>query len=225
MRVALLSDAHVDGPDDPRQARLVDFLERLDVDRLAVLGDLFQRWWHEGSEVFPAYVPVLRALRRFEGRLDFCPGNHDFKAAEHLRLAFGARVGPCLDVEWDGVRVHLAHGDGADASPGYAAASTLLRGRVFAACMRALPRDARWAVLGRLAGQPHGRPDARLIAHQHDAARARMRAGAQVVVYGHTHAPELTVWPEGTYCNLGDWVGHRTWLLLDDGRPTLCREP
>src|SRR5690349_15967399 len=119
MRVALLSDAHLQGPDDPNQQRLLRFLATLEVDRICLLGDIFQHWWHFGERPFPAYEPVVTALRRFP--LTFVPGNHDFHAARYFRDALGAEVAPVVTTRWDGLPVHLSHGDEVDASPGYRA--------------------------------------------------------------------------------------------------------
>lgn len=220
MRVALLSDAHLHGPDDPNQARLLDFLATLEVDRLCLLGDIFQHWWHFGAEPFAAYDPVVAALRRFP--LTFVPGNHDFHAARFFRDVLGAEVGPVLTPTWDGLRAHLSHGDAADTSLGYRAASAVLRGRPFAALVDTMGPDRAWRFLGRLAGRPHGTPDPTLLAAQEATARDRLGAHDLVVV-GHTHAPGLRALPGGTFVNLGDWVRWHTWLLVEDGRPTLYR--
>lgn len=220
MRVALLSDAHLAGPDDPNQQRLVRFLATLEADRLCLLGDIFQHWWHFGRTPFAAYAPVLDALRRFP--LVFVPGNHDFHAARYFCDELGAEVAPVVTTRWDGLAVHLSHGDEVDASLGYRTLSAVLRGRVFATAVDALGPDRAWRFLSRVAGTPSGAPDASLCAAQLDQARARVAEGYGLVVSGHTHAPGVHVLPGGgTYVNVGDWVTHHTWLLVADGRPTL----
>jgi UDP-2,3-diacylglucosamine pyrophosphatase LpxH len=213
VRVALLSDAHLAGPDDPNQRALIAFLDTLEADRLCLCGDVFQHWWHWGEAPFVQYAEVIAALRRFP--LSFVPGNHDFHAASFFR-AMGADVGETLTYEWDGLRVHLEHGDAVDRSPGYRALSAVLRGRAFAALLDRVSPERAWSLLGRLSGHGDVRPDPRLVAAQH------ARAGsidADLVVMGHTHAPEL----EGRFANLGDWVRHHTWLLVEDGVPSLRR--
>ncbi|MFZ5478141.1 MAG: metallophosphoesterase family protein [Myxococcota bacterium] len=211
MRVALLSDAHLAGPDDPNQRRLVSFLATLEADRVCLLGDVFQHWWHWGDRPFARYAEVIAALRRFE--LSFVAGNHDFHAVAFFR-AMGADAGDTLDYEWDGLRVHLEHGDAVDGSLGYRALTALLRGRGFAAVLDRLPEERAWTLLGRLAGHGDVRTDPKLVAAQH--ARAAS-LDADLVVMGHTHAPELS----GRFCNLG--ASPATWLLIDGGVPSLQR--
>ncbi len=221
MRVALLSDAHLGGPADPNQARLLAFLAGLRVDRLCLLGDIFQHWWHFGAEPFDAYRPVVDALRRFP--LTFVPGNHDFHAARWFAEALGAEVAPVLTPTWDGLAVHLSHGDAADTSLGYRAACAVLRGRPFAGLVDAMGPDRAWRFLGRIAGHPAGTPDPALLAAQGAAARAWLAHTPGLVVVGHTHAPGLHPLPGGALANLGDWVRWHTWLLVEGGRPTLYR--
>lgn len=222
MRVALLSDAHVAGPEDPRQARLLRFLDGLRVDRLCLLGDVFHHWWHFGGEPFAGYAPVVTALR---GRpLVFVPGNHDWHAAGFFARELGATVGAPVRETWDGLRVHLGHGDEVDTSLGYRATTAALRSRPFAAAMDAAGPALAWRTLGRLAGRLGDRgPDEALCAAQVERARSYLATGAELVAFGHTHAPGVHRLPEGIYVNLGDWVTHHTWLLVDDGHVDLKR--
>lgn len=221
MRIALLSDAHLSGPDDPNQERLIRFFDRLEVDRLCLLGDIFQHWWHfrrDGRlEPFGAYAPVVAALRRH--RLLFVPGNHDWHAAEFFREELGAEVGAALTATWDGLRVRLTHGDEADQRAGYRLASGLLRGRAFHALVDGLGPERGWRLLGRIAGQPHAdrRPDEALLEAQR-AQAARWLEGADLAVCGHTHAPGVHAIGRGHHVNLGDQVRHHTWLWIEDGR-------
>ena len=222
MRLALLSDAHLSGPDDPNQRLFIAFLEGLDADRVCLLGDIFQHWWHFGDRPFSAYAPVVDALRRFS--LTFVPGNHDFAAASFFREELGAEVANVVHETWDGLRVHLAHGDEVDRSLGYRALSAILRGRPFAAMIDAMGPERAWRFLGRISSPPSGTPDPALCVAQEALARSLL-AEADLVVFGHTHAPGLHRWPEGIYVNLGDWVRHHTWLLVEDGVPSLQRHP
>jgi UDP-2,3-diacylglucosamine pyrophosphatase LpxH len=221
MRVALVSDCHLGGPTDPNQARLLAFLDGLEVDRLCLLGDVFQAWWHFGRAPFPAYAPVVAALRRFQ--LTFVPGNHDFHAGRYFAEELGAEVGAVLTPTWDGLATHLSHGDAADTSVGYRLASAVLRGRPFAMLVDAMGPERAWRFLGRIAGTPGGAPDPALISAQAAVAAEWLRQRPGLVVVGHTHAPGVHALPGGALVNLGDWVRWHTWLLVEDGRPTLYR--
>lgn len=216
MRVALVSDVHLGGTSDPNQARFLEFMRKLEVDRLCVLGDLFQHWWHFGEEPFSEYLPVIHELERFP--LSFVPGNHDWKAGEWLQKHLGAEVGPALSYQWDGLRVYLSHGDEADNSAGYRSLSWLLRSGGFGALVDAMGPARAWRFLGKIAGKPHPSrsPDPRLLARQEAVARSALQH-ADLVVLGHTHQPCKKQLGEGWYVNLGEFVFRSDWLLLDSG--------
>lgn len=222
MRIALLSDAHVDALDDPVQARLVAFLDALDADRLVLAGDTFHRWWGLGPGIFSAYVPTVAALGRLTRRgvaVDLLRGNHDFALDEGFGADLGVRVADALDLDADGLRLRVEHGDRAVRQRRYHAYHGLLRGPLFDLGLRlAGPRRA-WAVLGRLAGSPvkQGRCPERLLEEQRAHARALLAAGADLVVLGHCHMPGEHAWPGGRYLNLGSFRDQGTWAELDGG--------
>ncbi len=223
MRVVLVSDAHLNGPDDPNQAHFIAWLARLpSVDRLCILGDLFQHWWDFQGEPFAAYKPVVAALADFP--LSFVPGNHDWRAGEWLKSYLKADSGASLRYTWDGLRVHLAHGDAADTSRGYAVISRILRGPTFATLMDRLGPQPGWKLLAKIAGKPHSYRPAhpQLLAAQHRLAEEILREEAvDLVAFGHSHHPELVQLPGGLYANLGDRLHHHSELWVVDGQPEL----
>ncbi len=229
MRVVLVSDVHLGGPDDPTQAEFLEFLRTLECDRLMLLGDIFQHWWHFPTgiwacfarasatkpTIFREYEPVIEALSRFN--VGFVPGNHDFCASSYFPSS-----GPVVLETWDGTRVHLTHGDEVDVSFGYGVVSEIVRGRLFGAVVTCLGPRRAWRFLSAIAHPPRGEPDTALVDLQRVLAARRIAAGADLVVMGHTHAPELTRVGSGWFANLGDWVSHRTYLVVEGGVPRLC---
>lgn len=223
MRVALVSDAHLAGPEDPGQRRLLAWLAGLEADRLVLGGDLFERWWHFGDTPFSAYAEVVEALRPWAGRLVVLPGNHDFHAPAFFARALGAAVpGPdgLLRETWDGLPVVLEHGDAADTSAGYRLLSAALRGPAFDAALRRMGPDRAWRFLGRLVGRGRVEPAPWLVAAQR-ARAARLAPPGGLVVMGHSHAPTLEPAAEGRWLNLGAWLELGTWATVQDGVPRL----
>ncbi len=218
MRVVLVSDVHLGGPGGATQARFLEWIRGIEADHLCLCGDVFDVWWHWGTTPFAAYAPVVDAIRDRGLGLTVLPGNHDFLLPRY----FGATDAPILpsaavDTRWDGLRVHLAHGDHVDRSVGYRALTGLLRGRAFGGMVDALGPDRAWPFLRRLSGDGALQANPALVAAQIADARRILGDGSDLVVFGHTHAPGLHRFPEGTYLNLGDWVTHRTWGRVEDG--------
>lgn len=206
------------GPDDPRQVAFLGFLRQLECDRLILLGDIFQHWWHfprgGGVAVFPQYAAVVQALGRFE--VTFIGGNHDFRAA-----AFFAGSTAEVREVWDGTAVRLTHGDEVDDSAGYRIVSVIVRGAPFATLVTAMGSAFAWRFLAAITHEPQGAPVPKLVSAQRTRAAEHIAAGADLVVMGHTHAPELTRVGTGWFANLGDWVRHKTYLVVEGGVPQL----
>lgn len=221
MPTLLLSDVHADGPQDPAQRRLLALLADPPADRLILVGDVFHRWWSWGSRVFPAYLPLvqaLSALARRGIRVDMVRGNHDF--ALSCLEDQGVRVVDSLEEAVEAVPAWVAHGDGADPTPGYRLTRSVLRGRAFAALLSRMEPDRAWRFLGRLAGDPHPlpRPAPDLVRACRARARAHLLAGARLVVLGHTHGLDDWSVPEGRYVNLGAFYHHGRALCVDGDR-------
>lgn len=226
MRAAMISDAHLQGLDDPAQHRLVALLDGLETDHLYLLGDLFHFWWGFPDAVFSEFVPVLAALDRLRRRgvpVTFVPGNHDFAVGPYLVDELGIEVCSAHRRSIDGVAFHLAHGDEADRSRTYALTRAVLRSRAFDLAMRSLGPRRAYALLSRLAGSSRmrGGDAGPLLAAQQTWARRELAAGAEVVVMGHVHVPLVLREAQGTIVHLGDWVEHRTWLEVEGGRVRL----
>jgi len=228
MKAVMVSDAHLEGLQDPRQAAFVSWLGGLDCDVLYLLGDVFHHWWGYDGVVLTDYVPVCAALLEVAGRgirVVFVPGNHDFAAGAFFERVLGARVRGALACELGGRRFYVAHGDEADDSLGYRVTRWALRGGAFAVLMRALGPARGYALLRWLAGasRQHVGSATRLGAAQRRWAEARWAEGATCVVLGHSHLLGRLEQGGHVLVHLGDWIEHRSWLEVVDGHPRLLR--
>jgi len=227
--VAIISDAHLRGLEDPSQASLVEWLDALQLDELVILGDLFHYWWGYPGSVWPPFRPVVDALARCRARglpITLVPGNHDFTVGPVLEHDLGIRVrGPHLRV-WGGKRYLLMHGDEADWTPGYRLTRRLLRGGSFAWLMASLGEHRGYSLLKRLAGSSELMADSyepALLNTQFAFGESMLGSLADLVVMGHVHRPRVVTADAGTIIQLGGWVCRRTWLRVDDGDATLVQ--
>jgi len=217
---AMISDAHLQGLNDPAQAGLVALLDELQADHLYLLGDLFHFWWGFRGAVFSEFVPALAALHRVTQRgipITYVPGNHDFALGPFFTESLGVTVSARVDVTLGGQRFLMVHGDEADTSLSYAVTRAVLRGPAFAALMRlAGPAGSRRIGL-KLAGasRDHGGDPTPLVEAQKAWAAPHLKGGVDVVVVGHSHKPGITPLEGGRFVNLGDFHHHRTWLAVD----------
>lgn len=238
MKAVLFSDVHLDVAEAarPQRDRFTRFLRGLpagELDRLVVLGDLFDFWFEYRHVVFSGYFEVLRAfaaLRDAGVALDFVCGNHDFWAGRFLRDELGFQVHPdAYTTEWDGKRVLLMHGDGLNRRDvGYRVYKRIARAKPVVWAFGKLHPD--WAMglaqrvsrtSRRLTQAPNVKTGPEACAVGAHARHVLASGKADVVFSGHTHSPVReehdTPSGKGLYINTGDWLWHASYAEWDDG--------
>lgn len=241
--VYFLSDAHLGaGPPAVEAAKerdLVAFLDGLEPgERLYLLGDVFDFWFDFGGDPPAAYLPVLRALERCTARgvvAAFMGGNHDHWARTGrgpgwLEREVGLAVIPDpWVVSHHGLTLLLTHGDALGGARGaYRWVRAVLRNPLPIAAFRMLPPRLGHRIARRVSRASRSRHHEEALArYRHtlsEAAAEILREGPyDAVVAGHVHHPERREVDTGVYLNLGDWMVHRTYGRLSEGRLTLER--
>lgn len=237
-----ISDVHLGlgAPAEERekQGRLIGFLEHAsrDATHLFILGDLFDAWIEYRTVIPKGFHRVLSRLHDIADSgvdVHFLVGNHDFWIRDYFSSEMGIKTHmEAFDVELDGKRIHMHHGDGLDPRDhGYAFLKKLLRNRVAIWLFRwlhpdlgvALARSSSKTSRGYTATKDYGEADG-----MRKAAAAMIDRGYDLVVMGHRHVPRAEAIGRGTYANLGDWITHNTYgrlaggtfsLLTWEGRP------
>lgn len=227
MHVIFFSDVHLRGPQDPQYSQLLSWLDGLQVDRVYILGDLFDFWWG-----YPNYIPdelraVFDTLTRLTARgVDLCliGGNRDFALGSIFEKEVKARVAGPHGVELDGLRFFLAHGDEAESTFGYRMISFFLRSKPFALFMALLGPRRGFSLLQKLGegSRQKMRQAGDLIQSQRLWAQKRVEDGVDVVVLGHSHHLEEVDLQGGKLYYIGDWIRWYSYLELKDGKLQLC---
>ena len=232
--VLIASDAHL-GAAPPHQERA--FLRWLEhagrtAGEIILNGDVFDFWFEyrrgttKGHE---AVLDILRCVVDSGVPVTLVGGNHDWWGGAHLRDEIGMTVQPEPSVrDLAGRRAFLAHGDGLGRGDvGYRLLKGVLRGRatrwaygllppsVGDRIARAVSRTGRkWDEWG-----PHQEARSRALAEWAEA-HLLAEPELELVVLGHTHRPILREVRAGQwYVNTGDWVVHRSYVVLERGRP------
>ena len=229
MRSVFLGDAHLVAPAGEGHRRLVTFLDRLEADRLFVMGDLFDFLFGTRRAGPGHAAPVLDALHGVAGRgvpVTYLEGNHDL----HLRPLLDERIelweGPG-DVQLGDLRIHLAHGDEVQRRDlGYALLRPAVRTELFAAVVtllgpgRLMLAGQRSAQTSRdmRAGRSRNWRDEKLRYVRHHTIR-----GADLVVLGHSHQLFFERVGEGTVAQIGRFDVRDQHVILD-GRRLQLRE-
>jgi len=218
MRVAVISDVHCAGPDDPIQQDFVGWLDGLNADALWMLGDIFHWGWGFGGGVQGSVQPVVDALMRAQDRgvrLLFVGGNHDFAVCSVLAsLDIEVRGPHTRDV--DGRKVFVAHGDEADRTWGYRLTQWVLRGMVFGLLIRFMGEVRGSRLLARLAGDQKTDLFRESDRRARDWLKTQLVGGTTLAMCGHFHLACREHHDAGEVVTLGAG-GERAAVWLVDG--------
>jgi uncharacterized protein len=174
--IAQISDVHI-GPTIKREflRRIVEIVNSLDVDLIAITGDLV-----DGSvEQLAEHVEPLRGLRARHGAY-FVTGNHEYYSGAAAWIAELRRLGLHVLLNQ---HVVLNHGG----SPLLIAGVTDYSAHRFDPAHRSDPETA-------LAGAPANLRPRVLLAHQPRSAAAAADAGFDLQLSGHTHGGQFWPW-------------------------------
>ena len=231
MRAVFFSDAHLRGADGEGFGLLLSFLRDAsrNLDHLFIVGDLFDFWFSKGGVVYPGFLPVIEELEAMQGRgvkIHLFEGNHDFSLAPYFTRYHGIEVftDEAL-LQLDGKKIYIAHGDLVDETDrGYRLLRRVLRSRPFSGLQRLLPLPLLWRI-ARLSSDASkeylAKPQEGLAAKMEAFALAKFEEGIDAVILGHCHLPAIRTHTvgarKGHFVLLGDWLNHRSYLVMDSG--------
>jgi len=236
MKTVVLSDVHlnVSTYGEPQLLEFIKFLKNLHaerVERLILLGDLFDFWFEYKHVVFSEYFHVLRALAELNEQgveLHLVCGNHDFWAGRFLEQYLG------FTVHRDEARIAfgnrhalLVHGDGLNKKDrAYRIYRRIAKAPAVVWLFRLIHPDLAMALAKRISRTSRRMTSQADPSKGAEAAALRLFAQeylgqgqCQVVICGHAHAPacEQYTTPNGPglYINTGDWMYHRSYVEWD----------
>lgn len=228
MKAIFIADAHLKGLDDPNQKTLCSFIETLkDIDKLFILGDLFEFWTGYNEILEHHYAPILTQFKKLKQagiEIIYVEGNHDFSVAPFFKDMLGGEVYPdSADISLDGKRFFLAHGDIVEHSVAYKIWRRFLRSKIAGRIIKIMPPAFAWKVamlLSRRSRGNHKRGDV-LDNLQRKFAKEKIRQGFDFVALAHSHVPEVSEiaanGKNGIYANPGDWMKEFSYLVYERG--------
>ncbi len=234
MRAIFIADAHLKGLNDPNQKHLCAFLENLkDIDKVFILGDLFEFWTGYNKTLEYNYSPVLvqfKRLKELSTDIIYVEGNHDFSVGPFFKDILGGAVYPdSADIILDGKRFFLAHGDIVEHSVSYKIWRRLLRSSITGLIIKMISHAFIWNVALCLSrtSRKNDKMDDRLDKLQKNFAKEKIAQGFDIVIFAHSHVSEVSEiaanGKNGVYANPGDWVGEFSYLVYEDGNIRLER--
>ena len=224
--VYFISDAHLSFDTHTREKVLSDFLISIKnrADYLYIIGDLFDFWFEYEHAVPAAFLRALTTLRILVDsgiQIWYLPGNHDFWLRDYLTKQAGlVLAGDTLDIEHQGKKIHLCHGDGlAYGDKAYRLMKRIFRFKPNIWLYRQLPVDFAYRLACRISANSRQRTynkDKDLPGY-YDYAKIKIDSGFDAVIMGHTHFPEIKQLGNGLYINTGDWIDNFSYVTLNSG--------
>ena len=199
------------------------------VERLYLVGDVFDEYIEYRTLIPKGFVRFQALLADWTDRrvpVTYLVGNHDPWHRDYFEHELGVRLVFDDLIEIVGGRtIYLRHGDGiAPTSRAYRWVKPWLRHPVPVWLYRSLlPADAgfrlaRW--VNKRMRDKDVEPEIVDGLRTH-ARRILAETPADLAVMGHSHQPEMCIWPEGVYLNTGCWYQARTFAGLDHDGPKL----
>lgn len=230
-KTIFISDAHfgIKLPNyEDREKRFIDFVEKMgdSLSELYIVGDLFDFWIEYKQTIRADYFDVLYSLRNLIKKgvtVHYLAGNHDFALGRFLEK-IGIKIYPhSLLKTIQSKKVYLFHGDGIQKGDvGYRILKKLLRNRLNQQIYKLL-HPAIGIPLGTFISgssrkylnktlsekvKEEYRDNAKLMLKKHS---------CDIVIYAHIHYPEYIVYSEGIYCNIGSWLKHYSYGVMENG--------
>lgn len=192
---------------------------------LIINGDLFDFWFDYHTVIPKKCYWVCYELSKLAEAgitIHMVSGNHDFWMFTFFQEEMGVIMHhEPFELTLHGKRFFIAHGDGMAAKDHmYRMLRRVIRHPVSTFLYRWVHPDfGIWFadVFSKRGGKKHEKKNQKIKpADYHPVAQNYLQAGYDVVVFGHTHAPEIIEFPEGLYLNIGNWIEDFSYGALQD---------
>jgi UDP-2,3-diacylglucosamine pyrophosphatase LpxH len=228
LRTVFVSDIHL-GFKGCSAELLLDFLHRVEMEYLFLVGDIIDVWSMKKSMFWPqAHNNVVRTIlgkAKRGTKVIFVPGNHDEVFREFDGAVFGNLEihKDYIHVGADGRRILILHGDEFDSVVKFSPWLAKLGSNIYDILLALNPYINWWR---RLFDLPHWSLSAYLKnktkkacqyigSFEESVAQAARKRGVDAVVCGHIHRAEMREIEGILYCNDGDWVESCSALVED----------
>lgn len=199
-----------------RELKFVEFLNSIQdsANELYILGDLFDYWFEYKKVMQKGYYRTFTALNdlvRSGTKVHYLIGNHDFMHRDFFENEVGVKLYQNdIEVEIDNKKFYLAHGDGLVKNDyGYLMLKKVFRSKLAQNLYSLIHPNLGIKIAQGTSktsrdytgNKDYGEEDGLL-----HFAKAKIDAGSEYVILGHTHKERLENYNNGIYANLGTWL-------------------
>jgi UDP-2,3-diacylglucosamine hydrolase len=199
-----------------KERLLVDFLEfaKNEATELFIVGDLFDYWFEYKRVYQKGFFRTLTALQNITEagiKLHYFIGNHDFMHGDFFEKEIGAIMydDPIVR-ELNGKKFLIGHGDGlVKNDTGYNILKKIMRNKTLQTLYSWIHPDIGVAIASgtsKSSREYTSKKDYGEIDGLFEAARNKIDAGFDYVIFGHLHNRQFEHYKNGLYVNLGSWL-------------------
>lgn len=211
-----------------KERLLVRFLDSIkdSADELFIVGDLFDYWFEYGRVYQKGFFRTLTALEDLVEKgvvVHYLIGNHDFMHRDFFVKEIGTKLyNNSLDVELNGKRFFIAHGDGlVENDYGYLILKKILRNKFLQRLYSIIHPDVGIKIASGTSKKSrdyttkkdYGETDGLF-----ETAKRKIDDGFDFVIFGHLHRRMFKKYKEGYYINLGSWIEKPCYGVFHDDK-------
>jgi UDP-2,3-diacylglucosamine hydrolase len=231
------SDFHLGAPNHSesleREKKIVSWLNKIEQDAKAIylVGDIFDVWYEWKHAVPKGHVRLLGKLAEIcdSGTpVHFFTGNHDLWTFGYLEKEIGLQVHRHpIQVEHQGKKLYIGHGDGL--GPGdrsYKFLKKIFTNRICQWLFSRIHPNTSFSLANYFSStsritkkdsdeQFKGEDQEWLVQYSKEILNAEH---FDYLIFGHRHLPlDIELSKESRYINLGEWVNHNAYAVLENG--------
>lgn len=233
MKIICISDIHLllyESEEEKKKIEKLDsffsYLCKNPPDKLIIAGDLFDVWYEYQMVLPKHYFYILHKLKIVQEsgvKLLYLAGNHDFRFVDFFQKQFDTEIFfDDYKFQCGKHKFFISHGDEFTYNDvRYHILKSILRNRFVNFLFGLLHPDI-GLKLGKFmsrSSKKYKKPVSRMKKHERgmtDFAKQKFDEGFDYVIMGHIHKPRIISFDKGIYINLGDWINHFSYLIIDE---------
>lgn len=232
MKYFFVSDLHFGlldrDSEKQREKEFVEFLKYCNgkIDKLFILGDLFDYWFEYKRVIQKGYFRTFTALQNLVDagiEVHYFIGNHDFMHRDFFEKTIGVILHEKeLEINLDGKKFFLGHGDGlVENDLGYKILKSILRNKIIQKLYSFFHPDfGIWLASSSskksrdyTTEKSYGKIDGLF-----ETAKKKIEEGFDFVLFGHSHIKRQAKYKDGEYINLGTWLSKPCYAEFDGNK-------
>lgn len=231
-KIYFISDAHLGLSDketeEKKEQMLINFFKSAaqDASAIYILGDLFDAWFEYKTVIpkgFHRTIAMLDELVRKNIKIHYLAGNHDFWMNDFFISEIGITVHlDSYSFTHEGKKIYLHHGDGFSKKDiGYRILKKILRNPINIKIYKLLHPDIGISIARKFSRMSRKHSSDKKYfdtSELNSIVENIINQGYDIVIMGHLHQPLQKKIGNGEFINLGDWINHFTYAVMQNGK-------